>query len=54
LGNQLKIPVVTYGPGDSHLDHAPNEHIAISEVLESVKIYEKALAKLVELHLRER
>lgn len=52
LGNQLKIPVVTYGPGDSHLDHAPNEHIAISEVAESIKIYEKALAKLVELHLR--
>ncbi|MBS7643752.1 M20/M25/M40 family metallo-hydrolase [Candidatus Bathyarchaeota archaeon] len=51
LGNQLKIPVVTYGPGDSHLDHAPNEHIAISEVLKSVKIYEKTLAKLVELHL---
>ena len=31
LGNELKIPVVTYGPGDSRLDHTPNEHIDIQE-----------------------
>lgn len=35
-------PMATYGPGDSELDHAPNEHLDLGEferatsVLESV------------------
>ena len=46
LGNALKIPVVTYGPGDSRLDHTPNEHIDIQEYLESIEVLKKALQKL--------
>jgi LysW-gamma-L-lysine carboxypeptidase len=49
LGNALKIPVVTYGPGDSRLDHTPNEHIAFQEYLASIQVYRKALMKLSEL-----
>jgi len=49
LGNALKIPVVTYGPGDSRLDHTPNEHIDIQEYLASIQVYRKALTKLPEL-----
>jgi LysW-gamma-L-lysine carboxypeptidase len=49
LGNALKIPVVTYGPGDSRLDHTPNEHIDLQEYLTSIKAYQKALMKLTEL-----
>ena len=49
LGNALKIPVVTYGPGDSRLDHTPNEHIDLQEYLTSIKAYQKALIKLTEL-----
>ncbi len=49
LGNVLKIPVVTYGPGDSRLDHTPNEHIDIKEYLTSIEILKKALTKLPEL-----
>jgi LysW-gamma-L-lysine carboxypeptidase len=49
LGNALKIPVVTYGPGDSRLDHTPNEHIDLQEYLISIQAYRKALMKLPEL-----
>ena len=27
IGNALKIPVVTYGPGDPHSSHSIDEHI---------------------------
>jgi len=46
LGNALKIPVVTYGPGDSKLDHTPNEHIDIQEYLDSIEVLRKTLKKL--------
>ena len=46
LGNALKIPVVTYGPGDSRLDHTPNEHIDIKEYLDSIEVLKKTLTKL--------
>jgi LysW-gamma-L-lysine carboxypeptidase len=49
LGNALKIPVVTYGPGDSTLDHTPNEHINIQEYLTSIEVLTKALKKLPDL-----
>jgi LysW-gamma-L-lysine carboxypeptidase len=49
LGNALKIPVVTYGPGDSKLDHTPNEHINIQEYLTSIEVLTKALKKLPDL-----
>jgi LysW-gamma-L-lysine carboxypeptidase len=49
LGNALKIPVVTYGPGDSTLDHTPNEHINIQEYQTSIEVLTKALKKLPEL-----
>ncbi|QCJ46861.1 [LysW]-lysine hydrolase [Haloprofundus sp. MHR1] len=31
-------PMVTYGPGDSDLDHAPNEHLSLSEFDNSVSV----------------
>jgi len=31
-------PMVTYGPGDSDLDHAPNEHLPLSEYDRSVEV----------------
>jgi LysW-gamma-L-lysine carboxypeptidase len=49
LGNELQIPVVTYGPGDSRLDHTPNEHINIEEYLDSIEVLKKTLTKLPEL-----
>jgi LysW-gamma-L-lysine carboxypeptidase len=54
LGNALKIPVVTYGPGDSRLDHTPNEHIDIQEYLDSIEVLKKTLTKLPDLAKRHR
>ncbi len=50
LGRAMKAPIVTYGPGDSHLDHTKDEHIVISEYLDSIQIYKQTLLKLFELH----
>lgn len=54
LGNALKIPVVTYGPGDSRLDHTPNEHIDLKEYLDSIEVLKKTLTKLPDLAKRHR
>ena len=54
LGNELKIPVVTYGPGDSRLDHTPNEHINIQEYLDSIEVLKKTLTKLPELEKKRK
>jgi LysW-gamma-L-lysine carboxypeptidase len=50
LGRAMNLPIVTYGPGDSHLDHTIDEHIVISEYLDSIQVYKETLLKLVELH----
>jgi LysW-gamma-L-lysine carboxypeptidase len=46
LGREMKIPVVTYGPGDSHLDHTSNESIGIKDYLDSIEIYREVLERL--------
>jgi LysW-gamma-L-lysine carboxypeptidase len=50
LGRALNVPVVTYGPGDSHLDHTKDEHILVSEYLDAIQVYKETILKLVELH----
>jgi LysW-gamma-L-lysine carboxypeptidase len=39
-------PSVAYGPGDSALDHTPNEHIDLLEYAKSVKVLTKVLRQL--------
>lgn len=36
-------PAVVYGPGDSSLDHTPNEHISLEEYKKAVKILANSL-----------
>lgn len=48
LGRSLKIPVVAYGPGNSILDHAPNEHISIQDYLSSIQVLKEVLKKLLD------
>jgi LysW-gamma-L-lysine carboxypeptidase len=48
LGRALNVPIVTYGPGNSKLDHTSNEHIEIEEYLSSIQILSEALMKLFE------
>lgn len=38
-----QCPIVAYGPGDSSLDHTPNEHIALDEYWGAVRVLEQAL-----------
>jgi LysW-gamma-L-lysine carboxypeptidase len=53
LGRAINVPIVTYGPGDSHLDHTKDEHIVISEYLASIEVYKETLLKLSELHQKK-
>ncbi|MBS7654215.1 M20/M25/M40 family metallo-hydrolase [Candidatus Bathyarchaeota archaeon] len=53
FGTHFNIPVATYGPGNSHLSHASNEYIEISDYLKSVKIYKKAVEKIFKYHLEQ-
>lgn len=50
LGKAMNLPIVTYGPGDGHLDHTPEEHIVINEYLDSIQIYKETLLKLSQLY----
>ena len=42
-----KCPAVVYGPGDSALDHTPNEHIALEDYAKSVAVLADVLNGLV-------
>ncbi len=50
LGKAMNLPIVTYGPGESHLDHTIDEHIDINEYLNAIAVYKETLLKLAELH----
>lgn len=39
-------PILAYGPGDSALDHTPDEHILVSEYLRAVDVLEDVLHTL--------
>jgi [amino group carrier protein]-lysine/ornithine hydrolase len=41
-----KCPAVVYGPGDSALDHAPDEHIELADYARAVDVLSEALGKL--------
>mgnify|MGYP005840850749 CR=1 FL=1 len=46
VGPAWRCPVVAYGPGDSSLDHTPDEHISISELQRAVKVLVQVLENL--------
>lgn len=50
FGKALRVPSVTYGPGDSHLDHTSNENIDIQDYLDSIQVYREAVKRLVKRH----
>jgi len=39
-----KCPIVAYGPGDSALDHTPNEHLPLDEYWKAVRVISNTLA----------
>ncbi|HUE98555.1 MAG TPA: [LysW]-lysine hydrolase [Anaerolineales bacterium] len=44
-----KCPALVYGPGDSSLDHTPNEHILLDGYEKSVQVLRSALNALVKM-----
>ena len=53
IGNRLKIPVVTYGPGDPHQAHTIDEKVSIDEYLRGIEVLKKTLHHLKRLHDRK-
>ncbi len=50
FGAEVKVPVATYGPGDSSLSHTKNERIKLSEYLTSIQVYKRAIEHLFLWH----
>lgn len=48
VGPLWNCPIVAYGPGDSKLDHTPDEHIQLEEYLKGIAILEQVLRELLE------
>ena len=46
VGPVWNCPIVAYGPGDSALDHTPDEHINLGEYLRSIAVLKMVLARL--------
>ena len=45
---EWNCPMVTYGPGDSDLDHAPDEHLPLAEYDRAVAVLERATERLLD------
>ncbi|MCY1016483.1 M20/M25/M40 family metallo-hydrolase [Pyxidicoccus sp. MSG2] len=46
VASAWQVPIVAYGPGDSALDHTPNEHIDLAEYEEGIAVLSRVLALL--------
>ncbi len=46
VGPAWQCPIAAYGPGDSSLDHAPNEQLRLDEYWQAVQVLETALRRL--------
>ena len=46
VGPAWQCPIAAYGPGDSSLDHTPEEHIVLDEYLRSIEVLTAALRHL--------
>jgi LysW-gamma-L-lysine carboxypeptidase len=48
LGPRWRCPIVAYGPGDSALDHTPEEHIDLGEYLAAIRVLTGMLRRLAQ------
>ena len=46
VGPIWQCPIVAYGPGDSALDHTPQEHVDIAEFERSVRVLTRVIQSL--------
>jgi LysW-gamma-L-lysine carboxypeptidase len=43
VGPLWRCPIVAYGPGDSALDHTPDEHVSLDEYWRAISVMEAML-----------
>lgn len=48
VGWQWQCPIIAYGPGDSNLDHTPDEHLRLDEYEQSVQVLRHLIEHLPE------
>ncbi|MEE9116621.1 MAG: [LysW]-lysine hydrolase [Thermoplasmata archaeon] len=48
LGNHWSVPIVAYGPGDSRLDHTPDERLSLEDYSTSIRVLRSVLSSLTE------
>ena len=48
VGPAWQCPILAYGPGDSALDHTPDEHLELAEYAKAIDVLEIALRALAE------
>jgi LysW-gamma-L-lysine carboxypeptidase len=46
IGPSWNVPILAYGPGDSALDHTPNEHLPLEDYYHAIEVLENVLAQL--------
>ncbi|MBP6470671.1 MAG: [LysW]-lysine hydrolase [Chloroflexi bacterium] len=46
VGPIWQCPIVAYGPGDSSLDHTPEEHVVITEYLQAIDVLQSVLEEI--------
>lgn len=46
LAEVWQVPMATYGPGDSRLDHSDDEHIVLADYLRGIAVLSRALHEL--------
>ncbi|MEZ4676175.1 MAG: M20/M25/M40 family metallo-hydrolase [Caldilineaceae bacterium] len=49
VGPAWQCPILAYGPGDSALDHTPNEHLPLHDYWQAVQVLTQALHNLPDL-----
>lgn len=54
LAEVWDIPMATYGPGDSKLDHADTEHIMLSDYMRGIDVLSIAVLELAQLPIPRR
>lgn len=52
VGPAWQCPIVAYGPGDSSLDHTPNEHISLDEYARAIDVLESVIANWAQIRTR--
>ncbi len=48
VGPVWRCPILAYGPGDSRLDHTPDEHVEVEEYLRSIEVLRAVLLSVTD------